>query len=181
MSPAMTPPTVNRRAALGLALGALTVPGWSLAQSGPAWAPKGLTPTQARTLDAFVDILIPATGTPGARETGVGRFIDKAVADWCPAAQASAIRQGLDRAETAARSAHGKAFADLDPGQRRAIVADMERDPKAAGGYFSLKDLTVTGYFTSEPGATVALRYDPVPGAYRGCVPLSEIGRAWAT
>ena len=23
--------------------------------------------------------------------------------------------------------------------------------------------------------------YDPVPGAYRGCVPLAEIGRAWAT
>jgi hypothetical protein len=57
----------------------------------------------------------------------------------------------------------------------------MEQDPKAAAGYFSLKDLTVTGYFTSEPGATLALRYDPMPGAYRGCVPLREIGRAWAT
>ncbi|MEO8114164.1 MAG: gluconate 2-dehydrogenase subunit 3 family protein [Phenylobacterium sp.] len=43
-----------------------------------------------------------------------------------------------------------------------------------------LKDLVTVGYFTSELGATRAVRYDPVPGAFRGCVPLSEIGRAWA-
>lgn len=43
-----------------------------------------------------------------------------------------------------------------------------------------LKDLVTAGYFTSRPGATRAVRYDPNPGAYRGCVPLKEIGRAWA-
>jgi gluconate 2-dehydrogenase gamma chain len=41
--------------------------------------------------------------------------------------------------------------------------------------------MVTVGYFTSEPGATVALKYEPVPGAYHGCVPLAEIGRAWAT
>ena len=45
----------------------------------------------------------------------------------------------------------------------------------------ALKDLVTVGYFTSKLGATKAVRYDPVPGAYRGCVPLSQIGRAWAT
>ena len=47
--------------------------------------------------------------------------------------------------------------------------------------FATLKELATVGYFTSEPGATKAVRYDPVPGDYRGCVPLSEIGRAWAT
>ena len=37
------------------------------------------------------------------------------------------------------------------------------------------------GYFTSKPGATITLRYDPVPGDFKGCVPMKEIGRAWAT
>jgi hypothetical protein len=38
------------------------------------------------------------------------------------------------------------------------------------------------GFFTSEPGATQVLQYDPVPGAYKGCIPLSEAGngKAWA-
>jgi gluconate 2-dehydrogenase gamma chain len=185
VSPSTPTPAPNRRAVLGLAAGALAIPGWSLAQtgsnSGPSWAPIGLSSLQGRTLEAFVDTLLPATGSPGAKEAGVARFIDKAVANWCPSAQAAAIRRALDRADSDARAAHGTAFGDLDAGQRRDIVAAMERDPKAAGAFLSLKDLTVTGYFTSEAGATVALRYDPLPGAYRGCIPLSEIGRAWAT
>jgi hypothetical protein len=43
------------------------------------------------------------------------------------------------------------------------------------------KELTLLGFFTSEPGATQVLQYDPVPGAYHGCVPLEEVGKTWAT
>ena len=172
---------VSRRFAIGLAAGALAVPGWSLAQGAPAWAPRALTAAQARALDAYLDTLIPATSSPGAKDAGVGSFIDRALADWSLPAQAAAVRQGLDRIDADAKATHGKAFADLDGGARRAVIAAWEKDPKGAAAYVSLKDLAVTGYFTSEPGATVALRYDPIPGAYRGCIPLSEIGRAWAT
>ena len=45
--------------------------------------------------------------------------------------------------------------------------------------FLTLRELVTIGYFTSKPGATVALRYDPIPGAYHGCVPLKEIGRGW--
>jgi hypothetical protein len=44
-----------------------------------------------------------------------------------------------------------------------------------------MKELTMLGFFTSEPGATQVLQYEAVPGAYKGCVPLSEVGRTWAT
>jgi gluconate 2-dehydrogenase gamma chain len=53
--------------------------------------------------------------------------------------------------------------------------------PKGPHFFPVLKDLVTAGYFTSKLGATKAVRYDPNPGAYRGCVPLSQIGRAWAT
>jgi hypothetical protein len=47
--------------------------------------------------------------------------------------------------------------------------------------YFSLmKQLTLLGYFTSEPGATKALRYNPVPGKYEGCIPYKKGDKAWA-
>jgi gluconate 2-dehydrogenase gamma chain len=47
----------------------------------------------------------------------------------------------------------------------------------------TVKELTMLGYFTSEPGATQVLQYSPVPGAYKGCVPVSEAGngKTWAT
>jgi hypothetical protein len=44
----------------------------------------------------------------------------------------------------------------------------------------TMKELTLIGYYTSEPGATKELRHVPVPGRYEGCVPFTKIGRTWA-
>jgi hypothetical protein len=44
-----------------------------------------------------------------------------------------------------------------------------------------LKELTLLGFFTSEVGATQALRYLPVPGKYDGNVPYKKGDKAWAT
>lgn len=46
--------------------------------------------------------------------------------------------------------------------------------------YFTMKDLTLLGYFTSEAGATQALEYVPVPGRYDGCIDLKPGQKAWA-
>jgi hypothetical protein len=43
-----------------------------------------------------------------------------------------------------------------------------------------MKQLTLLGYFTSEPGATKALRYNPVPGKFEGCIPYKKGDKAWA-
>jgi hypothetical protein len=44
-----------------------------------------------------------------------------------------------------------------------------------------LKELTLTGFFTSEVGATKALRYVAVPGKFEGSVPYTKGEKAWAT
>ncbi|HEV8285007.1 MAG TPA: gluconate 2-dehydrogenase subunit 3 family protein [Chitinophagaceae bacterium] len=42
---------------------------------------------------------------------------------------------------------------------------------KMPNHYFALmKQLTLWGYFTSKEGMTQALRYEPVPGRYEGCI-----------
>ncbi|NBC00206.1 MAG: gluconate 2-dehydrogenase subunit 3 family protein [Bacteroidetes bacterium] len=46
--------------------------------------------------------------------------------------------------------------------------------------FYKLKELTMVGYYTSEPGATEELQYVHVPGRYDGCEPLEAIGRTWA-
>jgi hypothetical protein len=43
-----------------------------------------------------------------------------------------------------------------------------------------MKGLTVTGYFTSEIGATQALEYLPIPGKFEACIPLKPGQKAWA-
>ena len=154
---------------------------WAAAPT-PGWTPVALTPDQARTLDVVAELIVPATDTPGARAVGVPQFIDRWVRDWCSPAQGKLLRSGLDQLDADARTANGAGFADLSPAQQTALLTryDTAGDPQRP--FFGLvKELTTIGYFTSKPGATVALRYDPVPGDYRGCVPLKEIGRAWAT
>lgn len=47
--------------------------------------------------------------------------------------------------------------------------------------YTMIKELTVFGYFTSEPGATRALRYTQTPGYYQGEVAYKKGDKAWAT
>lgn len=53
--------------------------------------------------------------------------------------------------------------------------------PRTPIFYFTMKDLTMLGYFTSEPGATQALEYVPVPGRYEGCIDLKPGQKAWAS
>jgi gluconate 2-dehydrogenase gamma chain len=178
--------------------------------AGPAWTPVALTPAQARVLDVAAELIMPATDTPGAREVGVPQFVDRAVSVYCTPADAQAIRGGLDRMEADARAEHGAGFIAITPAQQTALLTryDLEsRTPRAAPApagrgetetglanspaavtppqgpaFFPvLRDLVTVGYFTSRIGATQAVRYDPYPGAYHGCVPLSQIGRAWAT
>jgi hypothetical protein len=47
--------------------------------------------------------------------------------------------------------------------------------------YFQMmKELTLSGYFTSEIGMTKARRYTPVPGRFDPCVPYTKGEKAWA-
>jgi len=46
--------------------------------------------------------------------------------------------------------------------------------------YTMMKQLTLSGFFTSKTGATETLRYNPVPGRYDGDVPYNKGEKAWA-
>lgn len=187
---------LNRRDTLrGLALAVgVASTGWAeraLAAGAPApalsWTPTALTADQARLIDVVAELIIPATDTPGAREAGVPQFIDRAVGDYYDKGQVDQLLGGLARMDADARAAHGDVFVALTPQQQVTLLTAYDQEASVARGqgqphfFPALEDMVTVGYFTSEPGATMALKYEPVPGAYHGCVPMSEIGRAWAT
>lgn len=173
----------RRHAALsfGALWTALVLPVGAVAQTTPTltWTPKALSSDQARTLDVVAEVIIPATETPGARAAGVPQFVDRALAGYYDPADGARLKAGLDRIDSDARAAHGAAFASLTGAQQLALLTRY--DAEGVAFFRALKELITIGYFTSEPGATIALRYDPVPGDYRGCIPFSEVGRGWAT
>jgi hypothetical protein len=186
---------LNRRDAIrgGLAFTiGVSATGWAgqAAASALTWTPTALTPDQARLVDVVAELIIPATDTPGARAAGVPQFIDRTLANYYDKAQAEQLLGGLSRMDADAYAAHGSVFTALTSQQQVELLTTYEQEaitlrdqsPSQKSHFFPvLEDLVTVGYFTSEPGATVALQYDPVPGAYHGCVPLADIGRAWAT
>ena len=62
-----------------------------------------------------------------------------------------------------------------DIGPATAITQD-----KPAHYFRMMKELALLGYFTSEAGATQALRYVEAPGGFEPCVPYKPGEKAWA-
>jgi gluconate 2-dehydrogenase gamma chain len=157
-----------------------------------AFTPSFLTADQAALVAEVSEIIIPKTDTPGAKDVGVPQFIDVLLRDCYKKEDQETFLKGLDEFDKGAKDAYGDAFLDLDPEKQVEYVTKVHGDMIAATKgvdmrdkprpfMHSMKELTVVGFFTSEPGATQVLQYEPVPGSYKGCIPLSEVGKTWAT
>lgn len=139
-------------------------------------------------MGAVGDTLLPATpGSPGAGEVGIGRFVTTLLNDCHPIEAAEAVRAELRGLEERVRELGGSRFEGWDAVHREALLVEREAVAFSATPgngrlhpYRLIKSLVLLGYFTSEAGATQALRYDPVPGAYHGQVPLAPGEHSWA-
>lgn len=163
------------------------------------FVPGFFTNNQALLIAALTEIIIPKTDTPGAIDAGVPMFIDRMLKEVYPKESQETFLKNLAAFDEGARKAYGNGF--LDCGDKEKIAyfkkehdeAIQNRANSLSSGWWNagvndnkpfileLKELTLLGFFTSEPGATQVLQYKQVPGPYKGCVPLKEVGKAWAT
>ncbi len=143
-------------------------------------------------LDEVGETILPATASsPGAKEAKIGEFMKTIVTDCYEEKDQKIFAEGIGKLNAAAKAKYNKDFMDLAAGEKHDLLVGLDKEAKDyqkskkaddPNHYFSLiKQLTVWGYFTSEPGATKALRYIAVPGKYEGCVPYKKGDKAWAT
>lgn len=133
---------------------------------------------QEAFLSELADVIIPTTSTPGAKAAGVEKFIVRVMRDCFPKEDQEKFYAGLTQLNTDSRTAFGKSFVELDGSQKIQAVKSLTTSNKDF--FLRMKELTVTGYFTSEIGATKAMEYLPIPGRFEGCVPLKPGQKAWA-
>ncbi len=177
---------MNRREALRH--GALLAGAAALWASLPSrtWAalalPTGWSADDEALLTLIGDTIIPTTATsPGAASVAIGRFILVQSTDCYAPAAADTLRRGLREISSASQEQFAKPFAALTVPEREKLLTAYEASPaKAPHPFRLLKELTLLGYFTSEPGATQALRYLPIPGGYKGHLDLAREDRSWA-
>ncbi|WP_394991905.1 gluconate 2-dehydrogenase subunit 3 family protein [Emticicia sp.] len=137
-----------------------------------------VTAEQEILLSEIADIIIPTTGTPGAKAAGVEKFIVRVVRDCYEKIDQEKFYAGLAKLDADSKTKFGKNFVGLDLAQKNEIVKQSTINNKSF--FTQMKGLTVTGYFTSEIGATQALEYLSIPGRFDGCMPMKAGQKTWA-
>jgi hypothetical protein len=169
---------------------------------------EGFTEENLRLLDEIGETIIPATDTsPGAKAARIGEFMKVYVTDCYDGAQQKIFWTGISSIKKESLGKYNKPFPKLTISQKKDMLNSLLNEPAKAtvkvkkgtgdaiqtgkeaqnkeekrSEFFSMiQNLTVFGYFTSQPGATKALRYIQTPGSYKGEVSYKKGDKAWAT
>ena len=165
-------------------------------------------PDTTAFLDEVGETILPETSTPGAKAAKVGAFMAVMVRDCYTEADQKVFKEGIGKLDEASDKKFSKKFMEISAAQRTELLTELDKEAKdynkkkgedadadklkhkddkdykpadVPSHYFTMmKQLTLLGYFTSEVGATKALRYVPVPGKYDGNFPYKKGDRAWA-
>ncbi len=171
-----------RRAALllGVAFSPSLVTRVVLAQEGfpgPANS-TGLSPRELETASAVVERIIPRTDTPGAIDVGVPAFINAMCIGYLTKEEHDLIMDGLVEVEKRSVSSLGRSFSKLEAAEQDSLLRTIADEPQGRMSRFfrQIRELTILGYFTSEEVGKNVLHYNPVPGGFDACVPISEVG-----
>ena len=142
----------------------------------------------------MVDVIIPTTDTPGAKEAKVQDYIINFMEFCSSNKEFNSFFNGLNDLQDTAVSDYENDFENCTTAQKITMLENLDSDngsnslltkidTKIRGRSFFniLKTLTIEGYCTSEIGATQMLAYNPVPGKYKAITNLQPNQKAWAT
>jgi hypothetical protein len=141
-------------------------------------------------LDEIAETIIPKTTTPGAKDAKVAAFMAIMVKDTYTKEQQDIFLKGMTTLNEASNKKFSNGFMQITPEQRKELLIEIDNEQKKYAKdkkkedpphYFTMmKQLTLLGYFTSEPGATQALNYVAIPGKYEACIPYNKGDKAYA-
>lgn len=153
-----------------------------------------LTEQQRATVAELAELIIPATDTPGAKAAKVDEFIDVILAEWATENDRGIFLNGLASVDVRARQSTGGTFLESAPAQRVALCTQLDdeltatrtasRAWKPGSGvarpadhrsffWHHMRNLTVSGYYTSEIGYKLERKQVIMPGIYNPCMPVA--------
>jgi hypothetical protein len=175
------------------------------AQPGADYKLRTLDAHQNATVVAMIDLIIPATDTPGAKGARVNEFIDLILTDWAIPEEGKEFLDGLAGIDKKSNELFGKNFVDATPEQQEVQLRSIddivmgtrhrpvrhgntvpEVDSQMKGPFWIVfKNITLHGYYTSEVAITRELnpanRSVPeliMPGDFHGCSTIPAGGKA---
>jgi len=170
--------------ALGFTLSASAIDGIALAVEGSgasgAASGKFFDEFQRGIVEAFIDCLLPRSDTPGGLDVGVLEFADIYFERYAKEEAVQKFPLDMVKLNRRAKDARDKDFVALTRDQQTELLVAMAKDDESRDIIQSLRSVALLGYFSSEEVGTKVMKFDPVPGHYDGCIPLSDTdGIAW--
>ena len=166
--------------------------------AAPDYIPSFLSEATYQNLSAVVNTLLPPTSTPGAVEIGVPAFMDLVLDKYTEEKDRLKMVGGFETWLTTIQNSAGNPYHTLAAEEQLKLLNTLDQEAIAIAEslegqdldeeeledkqpwWLDMKSLAINGYFASEKIGTEILAYDPVPGPYQGCIPLSEVGKAWS-
>ncbi|MCP4977478.1 MAG: gluconate 2-dehydrogenase subunit 3 family protein [Maribacter sp.] len=142
------------------------------------WQPQYLTSEGVSTVDQIAHILIPDEEVPEATKKLIPKYIDTILAEYTPKEQQTAFETAFEEFNSLSASTTGKGFLKSSVEEKLSFLKNEEKRFLENGQptYFgTVKQLVYEVFFKTEVGVTQYLIFNPLPGKYHGCVPLSEV------
>ena len=151
---------------------------------------RTLSPAQNEIVLAKSDVMIPATGTPGAKAAKVNEFVDLILTDWATKEERNIFLEGLAEADRKSNTLFRHGYVAATPNEQAAIVQIFDEElattrneelPQQARSwevtllhpfFAQMRRLVLVGYYTSPIGQDQELKVEVIPGALHGCVPV---------
>lgn len=169
------------------------------------WKPVFLSLDEKLMVTHLVDIILPASNIPGALDVNVPEFIDKMYKEIELAPKQKIFQNGAAIFAENFNEKFGKkvskgtkeeietlfgSYFNLSQAKQKQVIQEQSKTESEIGEnnkasflmyqfLFSVRYYTLFGYYTSKKVGTEVLNYDPIPGVYKGCIPVEEVGNAW--
>ncbi|WP_111706786.1 gluconate 2-dehydrogenase subunit 3 family protein [Lutibacter citreus] len=170
------------------------------------WKPLYFTEEQKYMVTNLVAIILPMSEIPGGLDVNVPQFIDLMYNDVEKESNKKFFQKGAKEFQSMFEEKFDKnilngtniefqelfeTYFKLSEKETKQVLRRQRIKEKAVSSenkplyymykfLFAIRYYAVFGYVTSEKIGEEVLSYDPVPGVYKGCVPLEEIGNAWS-
>lgn len=161
-----------------------------------SWQPLFLNKDNLSLITNLVDIILPASDTPGALDVDVPQFLDLVLKEVATPEDQENYNKGIEifdnrfeerfginssKGEKAQFEAMLDQYFNKTQEEQKALFEQMElwaeAETKLEEFYLYLfliftRHYTLFGYFNSKQVGTQVLNYNPYPGSYEGCIPL---------
>jgi hypothetical protein len=156
---------------------------------------KTLDAHQNATVTTIAEMIIPETDSPGAKSAKVNEFIDLLLTGWYEPQETKQFLDGLADVDRRSNKLFSKDFVSCDEAQQNQLLHTLDAEAMDFAAkqravtqtdtqhppmnfFYTMKTLTLVGYYTSEPGFEKELGEFIIPPNHVGCAPLVQLGGA---